>query len=133
MDPKLNIFAVIAKRMDWLAQRQRVIADNIANADTPHYAPRDLSESQFLSLLKGRARPVEPVATNAKHLHGTVAHDGPAKSARQKETYETAPDGNAVILEEQLVKEAKVQGDYQTMVNLYRKHMEMFRTALRGG
>lgn len=133
MDPKLNIFAVIAKRMDWLAQRQRVIADNIANADTPHYAPRDLNESQFLNLLKGRTGRVEPVATNAKHLHGTVVRDGPAKSARQKEVYETAPDGNAVILEEQLVKEAKVQGDYQTMVNLYRKHMEMFRTALRGG
>lgn len=133
MDPKLNIFAVIAKRMDWLGQRQRVIADNIANADTPHYVPQDLDESQFLSLLQQRMKPVEPVATNAKHLHGTVVRDGPAKSERQKETYETSPDGNAVILEEQLVKEAKIQGDYQTMVNLYRKHMEMFRTALRGG
>lgn len=133
MDPKLNIFAVIAKRMDWLAQRQTVIADNIANSDTPDFVPRDLKESQFLSLLQRRVGPVEPVATHDSHLRGTVLRGGPAQSATQKETYETSPAGNAVILEEQLIKVAKVQGDYQTMTNLYRKHMDMFRTALGSG
>jgi flagellar basal-body rod protein FlgB len=38
------------------------------------------------------------------------------------------------VLEEQLVKVAETQMDYQTMTNLYRKHMQMFRIALgRGG
>ena len=57
----------------------------------------------------------------------------PAKPEDQKQTYETAPSGNAVILEEQLIKVAKTQDDYQTMANLYRKHMDMFRLAVRGG
>lgn len=133
MDGKLNLFAVIAKRMDWLGQRQRVLADNIANSDTPKYVPQDLDEGQFLSLLRRRVKPVEPRLTSAGHMRGTALRDAPARAEKEKEPYETSPAGNAVVLEEQLIKVAKTQGDYQTMTNLYRKHMEMFRIALRGG
>jgi len=133
MDGKLNLFAVIAKRMDWLGQRQRVLAENIANSDTPKYQPRDLDEGQFQTLLRRSIRPVDPVRTSASHLGGTVPKDGPARTDRQKETYEASPVGNAVVLEEQLMKVAKTQDDYQTMTNLYRKHMDLFRLALRGG
>lgn len=133
MDGKLNLFAVMAKRMDWLGQRQRVLAENVANSDTPKYVPKDLDEGKFLSLLRRRIQPVEPQQTNASHMRGTVFRDGPADSSRQKETYETSPSGNAVVLEEQLMKVARTQDDYQTMTNLYRKHMEMVRVALRGG
>ncbi|MFQ5774573.1 MAG: flagellar basal body rod protein FlgB [Kiloniellaceae bacterium] len=133
MDGRFNIFAVLAKRMDWLGQRQRVLADNIANSDTPDFVPRDLNESQFLRVLRRRVGPLDPVATHPSHLRGTVVRDGPARSQPQRDTYETSPSGNAVILEEQLVRVAKTQGDYQTMTNLYRKHMDMFRLALRGG
>lgn len=133
MDGKLNLFAVIAKRMDWLGQRQRVLAENIANSDTPKYQPRDLDEGQFQTLLRRSIRPVDPVRTRASHLVGTVPKDGPSRADRQKETYEASPVGNAVVLEEQLMKVAKTQDDYQTMANLYRKHMDLFRLALRGG
>lgn len=133
MNDRLDIFAVIAKRMDWLGQRHRVLAENIANSDTPDYVPRDLSESSFARLLRPRLGPVSPVATNPKHMVGTVVRDGPARSEKQHTTYEVSPSGNAVDLEEQLVKVSKTQGDYQTMVNLYRKNMDMLRIALRGG
>lgn len=133
MDGKPNLFAVIAKRMDWLGQRQRILAENIANSDTPKYQPRDLDEGQFQTLLRRSIQPVNPVRTSASHLGGTVPKDGPARADRQKETYEASPVGNAVVLEEQLMKVAKTQDDYQTMTNLYRKHMDLFRLALRGG
>ncbi|RMD63730.1 MAG: flagellar basal body rod protein FlgB [Alphaproteobacteria bacterium] len=133
MADKLDIFTAIAKRMDWLGQRHRVLAENIANSDTPNFIPKDLSESDFRRLLRPHLRPVEPVVTHARHLRGTVVHDGPARAARQRHTYETSPAGNAVVLEEQLIKVTKTQGAYQTMTNLYRKHVDMFRTALRSG
>ena len=133
MDGKLNLFAVIAKRMDWLGQRQNVLAQNMANSDTPNYVPQDLEEGQFLRVLRRRLEPVDPRITHARHMSGTVFRDGPARASDQKDTYETSPSGNAVILEEQLMKVARTQGDYQIMTNLYRKHMEMFRMALRGG
>ena len=57
---------------------------------------------------------------------------GPARVERQGKPWETSPSGNAVVIEEQLLKVSKTQLDYEAMANLYRKHMDMFRTALRG-
>ena len=133
MEGKLNIFAVLSKRMDWLSQRQNVLADNIANADTPNFKPRDLNPGEFHRVLRTQSPDLQPRATDAAHLQGTVLRGGPARVERQGKTWETSPSGNAVVIEEQLLKVQQTQSDYQTMVNLYRKHMDMFRTALRGG
>jgi len=133
MEGKFDIFAVLGKRLDWLSQRQQVLAENVANADTPNYVPRDLDEAEFGRILRNQLRPVDPTATHAAHLQGTAQRGGPAKSARQNDTYETSPSGNAVILEEQLIKVTKTQSDYQIIVNLYRKHMDMVRIALGRG
>jgi flagellar basal-body rod protein FlgB len=132
MEGKPDIFAVIGKRMDWLNQRERVLADNIANSDTPGYVPRDLDGKKFSRLLQNQITPVEPATTNPAHLRGLVVRDGPAKSEKQRQTYEASPAGNAVVLEEQMIKVAETQSAYQLMTNLYRKHMDMFRLALRG-
>jgi len=132
MDGKLNLFQVIGKRLNWLGQRQAVLAENIANADTPDYVPQDLSERDFRRVLRGEMARVEPVATNAAHMRGTATKPGAARSHREAHPYETSPSGNAVILEEQLIKVGETQTNYQMMTNLYRKHMEMFRIALRG-
>jgi len=133
MEGKFNIFAVLSKRMDWLSQRQKVLADNIANADTPNFQPRDLKASEFRRVLRSQSPNVDPRTTHAAHLRGTVASGGPGRAERQDKVWETSPSGNAVILEEQMIKVSRTQSDYETMVNLYRKHMDMFRTALRGG
>jgi flagellar basal-body rod protein FlgB len=134
MEQKLSIFQALGRRMDWLGQRQNVLSQNIANADTPDYAPQDLKRGPFERLLTRQLAPVAPAATHPKHLAGSAPSERPVQSQDQGETYETAPSGNAVVLEEQLVKVAETQMDYQTMTNLYRKHMQMFRIALgRGG
>ena len=133
MEGKFNIFAVLGKRMDWLSQRQQVLAENVANADTPNYVPRDLDEAEFGRILRNQLSPMAPKATHAAHLRGTVQRGGPANSTRQKDPYETSPSGNAVIIEEQLIKVTKTQSDYQMIVNLYRKHMDMVRIALGRG
>ncbi len=133
MEGKFNIFAVLSKRMDWLSQRQKVLADNIANADTPNFQPRDLNPGEFHRVLRNQSPDVSPKATHAAHLQGTALRGGPARIERQGKPWETSPSGNAVVIEEQLIKVSKTQSDYQTMVNLYRKHMDMFRIALRGG
>ncbi len=132
MEGKFNIFSVLSKRMDWLSQRQKVLADNVANSDTPNYVPRDLNEAEFQNVLRNRLPAVEPTATHAGHMRGTMQSGGPARIQRQKNPYETSPSGNAVILEEQLIEVAKTQSDYQMIVNLYRKHMDMYRMAVRG-
>ena len=45
-------------------------------------------------------------------------------------SYEASIAGNAVVLEEQLMKVAETQGAYNLATNLYRKHVKMLKMAI---
>lgn len=131
---KLPIFDVLARRMGWLGQRQEVLAQNIANADTPDYRPLDLKADPFDRVLARSVKPVRMAVSDPGHLAGAKADSGQSFKDDRVPGYETAPAGNAVVLEQQLVSVAETQMDFQMMTSLYRKHLGMFRTALgRGG
>lgn len=119
--------------MDWLSRRQTVLADNIANADTPNHTPQDLKAPEFESVLRRSLRPMAPQVTHPGHVDASVPARREPRAEEARERYETAPSGNSVVLEEQLVKVAENQMNHQTMTNLYRKHMQMFLTALGKG
>ncbi|HLT02533.1 MAG TPA: flagellar basal body rod protein FlgB [Geminicoccaceae bacterium] len=130
---KAALFQLISARMSWLSQRQVVLNQNIANADTPDYRPRDLREADFKRLVEGVAARPDRLAmarTDGTHLAGVrVARLGLAGRA-QRVVYEVAPDGNAVVLEEQTAKAAETALAYQLTSNLYRKYLGMVRSAL---
>lgn len=129
----LGLFKLMSRKMGWLTQRQEVLSQNIANADTPQYKPHDLKPFTFRDALADSRR-LEPVATSPVHLKGTVPQGGMDKEQRVRNPYETAPDGNAVVLEEQMMKVSQTNTDYQTVVGLYRKQVGMLKTAIgRGG
>lgn len=119
--------------MSWLAQRQAVLAQNIANADTPDYRPRDLREKDFLRLAKGAAgRPsrLSVAKTAESHMAGKASATIGLRGEQQHAPYETSPDGNAVILEEQTAKAGRTALDHQLASNIYRKYIGMFKIAL---
>lgn len=123
------IFRMMTGKMKWLSSRQAVLSQNIANADTPKYRPLDLKEVDFRKPDVGSPFRVELTRTNEAHF-GRTGEKQDFRSDREKDTYETLPAGNAVVLEEQLMKVAENRHDYELMTQLYRKHMQMFRTAL---
>lgn len=125
----LGLFRLIKGKMDWLTQRQEVVAHNIANADTPGYRPSDLTPFTFRAALGNAAR-LPQAQTSAGHLTGTAAGGGPAREVTERKPYETAPDGNGVVLEEQLLKISRTGTEYNMAINLYRKHMGLIRTAI---
>lgn len=55
------------------------------------------------------------------------------KTASRRYSYEVAPAGNGVILEEQMTKASRTTMDYNLMTSLYQKHVAMMRTALGSG
>lgn len=118
-------------KMNYLDQRQRVISQNVANADTPGYLPHDLTKVDFGAAMEevtGR-NVIRPETTNPMHIGGGGDIDNP-KNREQKFSYEVAPVGNAVILEEQMVNAARTTMDYNLMTTLYQKNVGMIRTAL---
>ncbi|WP_299616702.1 flagellar basal body rod protein FlgB [Pelagibius sp.] len=132
MDGKPGLFSLLGKRMDWLGQRQTVLAQNIANADTPDYVPHDLKPQEFRRMIERQAMPsLKPEVTQTGHIQNSSLSDE-QRSVEQKQRYETAPSGNAVVIEEQLIKVAQTQNDYNVITNLYRKQVAMMKMALRG-
>ena len=132
MDAKPGIFSLLGKRMDWLGQRQQVLAQNIANADTPEYVPHDLKPQDFRRMVERNFAPgLKPVATQGGHIQ-TSSLKADDRGVEDKNNYEVAPSGNAVVVEEQLVKVTQTQNDYNAITNLYKKQIAMFKMALRG-
>ena len=132
MDGKPGLFSLLGKRMEWLGQRQKVLAQNIANADTPDYVPHDLKAQEFRRMVERQAgATLLPTATRAGHIQSSSLK-ADARAVEQKDRYETAPSGNAVVLEEQLIKVAQTQSDYNAITNLYKKQVAMVKMALRG-
>jgi len=122
----------IGAKISYLDKRQGIIAQNIANADTPGYVSKDLTEVNFGAMLKkigSGTKRVSLETTNPGHMPNPNMVDT-SKNAKDRLVYEVAPDKNTVILEEQMVKSAKTQMDYNLLINLSSKQSAMFRTAL---
>ena len=129
----IGLLSAISAKMDYLAQRQRVIAENIANSDTPGYRPKDLKPVDFSEVLSGVTGNDKVKIDRTKNGHMSPNADvQDPKTAKQKDTYEVAPVGNAVIIEEQMLKSGQNTMDYNLMLNVYQKQVGMFRLALRG-
>ena len=125
----LKLFQMATKRMDWLSKRQQVLSQNIANSDTPGYGPKDLKELKFREMLRPQLKRSTLQKTSSMHIEAT-RKNAKYRSDSGKETYETAPAGNAVILEEQLTKVSESQANHRLASNIYTKQLSMIKLAL---
>lgn len=124
-----GIFRLMSDKMAWHNQRQEVLSKNISNADTPQFRPHDLVEFDFKKQLRNSAR-MQLAGSEPGHLAGTIPDKSGFKDGEERSPYETAPAGNAVILEEQMMKVGENAMGYQTVTNLYRKQVGMLKTAM---
>lgn len=130
----IALFQAMGAKMNYLSTRQGVLAQNIANADTPDYRPRDLTEVDFGAVLKDvtGSQKVRMERTAPGHI-GPGSNIGSADERKSRIMYEVAPDDNGVIIEEQMVKASQTTMDYNLMTNLMRKNIGMIQTALGTG
>lgn len=129
----LRLFQMAQTKMDWAAQRQKVLTQNVVNADTPDYKPRDLKKLDFKHMLRDEVEPVKVARTNPNHIKGTIPEQDPYRARTLMKSFEAAPDGNEVVLEEQMQKVGDTRSDYNTAVQLMQTNMKMLRTALGKG
>lgn len=145
----LTLMSAMLKKMDWLEERQKVIAQNIANADTPGYKPLEVKEIDFKELLGSSASRLSlgvsgaeagtPAAqglamTSPVHIDTDGTTGGGGKnlpSSKQKQVYEVAPAGNSVIMEEQLLKMNANYTDHAFVSNLYQRNINLIKAALK--
>ncbi len=127
----IGIFSALKAKMQWHQSRQQVLAENVANADTPGYQAKDLRKIKFSSALASVTNQSVSVArTNAKHLGGTALPSDGAFNRDKSRGWETTPSGNGVILEEQMMKVTENQMEYQSAASLYSKSVTLLKIAL---
>ncbi len=129
-------FSVLRANVHHLGQRQQLIAENIANASTPGYVPRDTDEKAFTQALSAatKARSGHKLAMTATEGgHVGFASTSSLRSISSKvidaPDSESTMDGNAVVLEDQMLKQSQTRSDYETSIALYQKGIQLLRMA----
>ena len=125
----LPALAALRTRMQWHQQRQRVLAENIANSDTPNFKPRELVEPKFTpsGATTEATGALALVRTDPGHMTVPGGNDA---FGDHKNFYETRPAGNSVSMEDQMMKVAANQMDYQAATSLYSKSLGLLMTAI---
>ena len=131
--PDIPLLSMLRTRMSWLNQRQDVLTQNVANADTPGYVAHDLKALDFSQALRQAASPMKSagqlMVTDPRHIAGQpmAASDFEDMSVNDSEAN---PNGNTVSLEQEMIKVSDTQAQFQAATNLYAKAMTMMKTAI---
>jgi flagellar basal-body rod protein FlgB len=124
----IPLFKAMMSRMSWLTERQQVLGQNVANADTPNFKAQDLKPQSFKEMLAGTTSHLQLAATQPNHLPGVNA--AAAFHAVADKSAETSPSGNSVSIEDQMLKVSSTANEYQMTTSLYRRQIGMLKTVL---
>ncbi len=138
----IPLFGMLKSRLGYLTDRQKLVAQNVANADTPGYRPSDLKAFGFqASLMNQGAGEAYRGGTNAPTsgvamMATSAAHMAPSNApsawrATAGADSETTLDGNAVSLEDQMIKMTDARMNYDAAITFYQKSLSMLRMAAR--
>lgn len=126
----LSLFTALSEKMRWHQTRQGLLAENVANAETPRYRGRDLKAFGFEDHMRTMATgTIATTATQPMHF-AVTGTDADGFGPRRLNSFEITPEGNGVTLEDEMMKVAQNQMDYQTVTTLYSRSMKLLRTAL---
>jgi flagellar basal-body rod protein FlgB len=124
----LPVLSALRTKMQWHQERQRVLAENISNSDTPGFKPRDLVEPKFdRNGVSGPFASLAMMRTSTSHI-APSGSGGFAQNA--KAGTETRPTGNAVNLEDEMLKVSANQMDYAAATSLYSRSLGLLKTAI---
>jgi flagellar basal-body rod protein FlgB len=124
----LPMLSMLRTKMQWHQERQRVLAENVSNSDTPSFRPRDLVEPTFDKTGIHGMHELSMVRTSANHIQAAGVSE--TFGSNTNGGYETRPAGNAVNIEDEMLKVASNQMDYAAAASLYSKSLDLIKTAI---
>ena len=121
-----SALSVHAKSLTARSQRVEVLAQNIANADTPNFKARDID---FKQVFKNTTEDTMQT-THGKHM--ALPLDENAEGMMYRIPFNVAFDGNTVELNIEQAQYGKAAAEYQATVNFLQDEIGGLRKALRG-
>ncbi len=121
------LFGLSSTRADWLSQRQAVVAENVANANTPGYRAKDVSA--FSTVLE--TTKLDLAASRANHLVASAGREFGVDEGRQT-PWDITHSGNSVSLEQEMLKAGEISRDYALDTSIAKAFHRMYLTTLKG-
>lgn len=127
MFENLDVFRIASSMARYAGQKQAVVAQNVANSDTPGYVARDLPS--FQSFYTGPSLAGEPRATRARHLNSATQAMGAAPVIEVEAAGN--PNGNQVSVETEILKSVSAKRQHDRALAIYKSSLSVLRTAMR--
>jgi len=123
----LYLFSLSSQRAQWLEQRQAVVAENVANADTPGYRAKDVSA--FSEIFDRTS--LQMSGSSPSHLVASAGRDFGVDEASQT-PWDTTHSGNTVSLEQEMLKGGEISRDFALGTSISKAFHRMYLSTLRG-
>jgi len=124
----ISLFDLAAKQAEWLSVSQKIIAGNVANANTPGFKAREIVP--FASILDGPA-PLAMMQTNAAHMDVTQ-NPLEAMPVKKNSSLEVTHSGNTVILEEEMLRGSENAREMSLNTAIVKSFHQMMMATVQG-
>ncbi|WP_293574052.1 FlgB family protein [Phaeobacter sp.] len=126
MFKELNVFKIAYSMATHAGKRQALVAQNIANADTPGYNAKDIKP--FKEVYAQRGHSGDMVASRSNHLNGA---GGTHMNWAVSETRGGGdPNENTVSIESEVLKGVEVKRQHDRALAIYKSSMKVLRASL---
>lgn len=126
MFQSLEIFKMSSAMASHAGRRQALVAENMANVDTPGYRAKRLPSFAELTATPGQHPPLQ--ASRSTHLYGAgVEHAQPRVYLDRSDP---SPDGNTVTVESEMLQSVNVKREHDRALAIYKSAMKILQTTL---
>lgn len=129
-----KLYAIVEKALDFRALRQKLIAGNLANVDTPFYRARDISFENVLAKEADKLASISPQPAMAKthHMHMSPIEGDGVKEAEVffRGTHPTRNDGNSVDLDIESTEMSKNAMMYNALISARKKNSMILKSVI---
>jgi flagellar basal-body rod protein FlgB len=124
-----NLIDILVQKMSYLNQKQAVLAENVANVDTPGYKQLDVKPFTFGDAMRHAS--IGMATTDPHHMIPASLAGVNAQTFQTKDG-EVLPSGNTVDIEQQMMEVSKTASDYQAAASMYHKMIGLMKIAIKG-
>ncbi|MBS4172511.1 flagellar basal body rod protein FlgB [Bacillus sp. FJAT-49736] len=124
-----NTFSTIENALNYSSLKQKVIADNIANVDTPNYKAKDVSFKAMLDSSVNQA--ITARTTDPRHFTFQATTENSAIITQQNVEYND--NGNSVDIDKEMSNLATNQIYYSALTDRINGMFSTLQTVIKGG
>lgn len=124
---QVYLFGIASQRSSWLANRQTVVAENIANASTPGYKSKDISSFNEVLDTTG----MQLAQSSNMHL-ASLGRSREADTATSQTSWDVTHSGNSVMIEQEMLKAGEISRSYALNTSVMKVFQRLLIMSVKG-